>query len=131
LLLELLVVNAISTRKKLAKLDYQNTLDKALSLLRALEIDEALDLFYRLLQQNPFDFAIIDRIYPLELKKKSSEGFNKICQHVFSLESKSQEFHQLIITTWVDFKNKFEQPFNPKIFSDEQIFNFCHIIRLR
>ncbi len=112
----------------MANLDYQNTLDKALSQLRALEIDKALELFYQLLQQNPFDFAIIDRIYPLELKKKPSDGFNKICQHIFSLESKSQQFHQLIIATWVDFKNKFERPLNPNDFSDQQVFNlFFHL----
>ena len=110
------------------ELDYQNTLDKALSRLRALEIDEALGLFYRLLHANPFDFDIIQRIYPLEQQKKTTEGFNNICRHIFSLESKSKLFHQLIISTWLDFKNKFELSLDPNSFSDKQIFNlFFHL----
>lgn len=109
-------------------IDYQNTLDKALSRLRSLDINEALDLFYQLLEQHPLDIAILDRIYPLEQKRKTTDGFNRICQHIFSQESKSQEFHQLIITTWVDFRTRFESPFDLKQFSEQQIFNlFFHL----
>lgn len=114
----------------LVDLDYQNTLDKALSQLRALDINEALSLFYQLLKQHPLDISIINRIYPIEQKRKSSHGFNKICQHIFSQESKSQEFHQLIIATWVDFKNKIGSPVEAKIFTDKQVFNlFFHLGR--
>lgn len=109
-------------------LDYQNTLDKALSQLRALDIGEALKLLYRLLKQHPLDISIISRIYPLEQKRKSADGFNKICQHIFSQESKSQDFHQLMVATWVDFKSKFESSFELKQFSKQQIFNlFFHL----
>ncbi len=109
-------------------INYQNTLDKALSQLRALDVDEALDLFYQLLQQQPLDISIINHIYPIEQRRKSDNGFNKICQHIFSQDSKSQEYHQLIITTWVDFKNRFGSHLEPENFSDIQVFNlFFHL----
>lgn len=128
LLTELLVANFSLQTKSLIRLDYQNTLDKALSRLRSLDINEALDLLYQLLEQHPLDIAIIGRIYPLEQKRKTTDGFNRICQHIFSQQSKSQEFHQLIIATWVDFKTKLESPFDPKHFSEQQVFNlFFHL----
>jgi len=112
----------------LLDINYQNTLDKALSQLRALDINKALNLFYQLLKQHPLDISIINRIYPIEQKRKSSNGFNKICQHIFAQDSKSQEFHQLIIDTWVEFKNKTGSLVEPKNFTDKQVFNlFFHL----
>ncbi len=109
-------------------MDYQNTLDKALSQLRALEIDEALRLLYMLLKENPEDFSLIARIYAIEAKKKNPLGFDKICRHIFSIESMSAKFHQLLISSWTDFKAKFGTSIDPAQYSKQQVFNlFYHL----
>jgi len=45
-------------------------LNKAQAHLRALEIEEALILLYRLLEAHPNDLELIGRIYPFEIRKK-------------------------------------------------------------
>ena len=111
----------------MTNLDYQDVLDKALSQLRMLEIDKALVFFYQLLQQHPLDISLIQRIYAIEIKKKKPDGFNKICQHIFSIDSKSKEFHQLIIATWIDYKNKLSIKLAPELLSEQQTFHlFFH-----
>lgn len=103
-------------------------MDKALSQLRALEIDKALVLFYQLLEKHPQDLNLISRIYPIERKKKSKLGFRKISEHIFSISSMSKDFHQLIIQTYIDFKTEFGSIINPNEFSAEQAFNLFHHI---
>ena len=84
-------------------MDYTNTLDKALFHLRELEMDKALVLFYRLLADHSKDLELIRRIYCIEVKHPQSAGFEKICRHIFSLQSSQQDIHDLIVTTYDDF----------------------------
>jgi len=109
-------------------LNYQKTLDKALSKLRQLDINEALTLFNQLLQEHPNDLELINRIYLLANRKKNTDSFRIICHHIFSLDSKSTGFHQCIIATLNDYKHKFELELDPKILTTEQVFNlFFHL----
>lgn len=85
-------------------MNYTNTLDKALSYLRELELDKALTLFYQLLQEHPKDLELINRIYPLEAKRPQSPGYLKICLHIFGLQSSQAQLNQLVLETFGDFK---------------------------
>jgi len=103
-------------------------LDKALSLIRELNIKEALDVLYRLLSNQPDDLALIARIYPLEVRKSDPAGHFKICQSIFAIDSKTDEVHQLICSTWKDYKARFKDRINNKDFPKTSIFNlFFHL----
>jgi len=103
-------------------------LDKALCLIRELNIHEALDILYRLLKSQPDDLELIARIYPLEVRKNDPAGHFRICQWIFTIDSKTEEAHQLICSTWKDYKQRFRDPINIKNFPRVSIFNlFFHL----
>jgi len=103
-------------------------LDKALAQLRALNIGDALDIFYRILETQPDDLELIARIYPLEIRKKKHDGYLKICRHIFSIGSKTHKIHELFCLTWRDFKERFKDPIDIKDYSHQAIFNlFYHL----
>lgn len=109
-------------------LNYQNTLEQALIKLRQLDINKALKLFNQLLNERPQDLDLIARIYHLENRRKNTEDFKNLCHHIFSIDSKSSHFHQLIISTLNDYKQKFERPLEPNQLTHQQIFNlFYHL----
>ena len=104
-------------------MNYTETLDKALSCLRQLDLDKALLLFYSLLDEHPKDMELIDRIYKLEIKRPHLSGFERICRHIFSTNSASKEFHDYFLKVYADFINQYGA--NAE-FSDEQVFNLLH-----
>ncbi|TQV75495.1 hypothetical protein FLL45_11305 [Aliikangiella marina] len=104
-------------------MNYTETLDKALSCLRQLDLDKALLLFYQLLDENPRDLELIDRIYKLEVKRPHMPGFERICRHIFSVNSSSQEFHEYFVRAYTDFSEQFGR--NSE-FSDEQAYNLLY-----
>ncbi|TQV86584.1 hypothetical protein [Aliikangiella coralliicola] len=91
-------------------MDYTETIDKALSWLRELELDKALTLFYQLLEEHPKDLELIQRIYPLEIKRPNSSGYQKICQHIFSIQSNKPELQSLIVNTYCDYSKLRQEP---------------------
>ncbi|WP_444998094.1 tetratricopeptide repeat protein [Aliikangiella sp. IMCC44359] len=104
-------------------MDYTETLDKALYWLRELELDKALNLLYKLLEEHPTDLDLIQRIYPIEVKRPNHPGYQKICSHIFSIQSNTSDFHQLFIKTYVEFT----QLTNEKlVFSKQQQFNLLN-----
>jgi len=106
--------------------NYQNKMDKALSQLRSLEIDKALILFYQLLETEPCDIQLIERIYPLELRKKSADGFVRLSNHIFSQDSMSDEFHHLFAQTYSDLKTKTGKELKPSDMTRVQIYNLFY-----
>jgi predicted Zn-dependent protease len=87
-------------------MDYTDTLDKALAHLRELEMDKALNLFYKLLSQYPKDLDLIKRIYAIECKRPRPTGLEKICRHLFSLQTSRKELHEFIVNAYADFRKK-------------------------
>jgi hypothetical protein len=109
-------------------LNYQQTLNKALCELRSLNVNQALILFNRLLKEHPQDLELIKRIVLIENRKKESQGYKAICQHIFSIDSKSQTFHQYIISTFKAYNEKFETSIEPNKLTEQQVFNlFFHL----
>jgi|GEM_PF-3128370 len=104
-------------------MDYIETLDKALSFLRELELDKALTLFYQLLEEHPKDLELIQRIYQLEVKRPRLSGFEKICRHIFTLQSNKDNFRELFLNTWKDFSENLGKDHE---FSEQQTFNLLH-----
>lgn len=104
-------------------MNYTETLDKALSCLRQLDLGKALLLFYQLLDENPKDLELIDRIYKLEVKRPHLPGFQRICRHIFSTNSASKEFHDYFVKAYGDFTNEFG---SKEEFSDEQTYNLLY-----
>ncbi len=106
-------------------MDNLNKLDKALMLLRQLELDQALKLLFEILEDTPKDLALINRIYLLVMKKPQSAAFKKICLHIFKTKSQTPEFHQLIIDSFLDFSQHYNSDFT---FNRDELFNlFEHI----
>ena len=104
-------------------MDYTKSIDKASRLLQELEIDEALDIFYQLLQQHPNDLELIDRIYPLEIKRPTLPGFEKICLHIFGLNSSRQECKDYIVRAFGDYLRLLQKL--PEV-NDEKLFNLFY-----
>ena len=104
-------------------MDYTETLDKALSFLRELELDKALNLFYLLLEEHPRDLDLIHRIYPLEVKRPHLPGFEKICRHIFTIRSSKPEYHKLVLNAYNDFVSN--NIANDE-FSKQQVFCLLH-----
>jgi hypothetical protein len=77
--------------------NYNSELNSALSFLTKLEFDKALPLLYKLLDKNPNDLTLINRIYSLESKRKNNTGLIKICHYIFECKSNQPEFHSLLI----------------------------------
>ena len=106
-------------------MNYADTLDKALSYLRELEIDKAAQLLFKLLLKYPTDLQIIDQIYVFAVKKPQSNHFKKICLHLFNLNSQKSEFRQRLLKAYVDYHPHFPQEF---AFDKEIRFNlFLHL----
>ena len=106
-------------------MDNTSKLDKALSHLRQLDLDQALKLMFEILQDTPKDLTLINRIYLLVSKKPQSTAFKKICLHIFKIKSKTPEFHQLIIDSFLDFSQHYDNDFT---FNRDELFNlFEHI----
>lgn len=101
-------------------------LDKALTLLRQLDFDHAIKLFFEILQDTPKDLELIKRIYLLVIKKPQSQEYQKICFHIFNLKSHTEEIHQLIVQCYIDFTKLIK---NEHLFSKDEVFNlFEHLI---
>jgi len=110
-------------------MNYADTLDKALSYLRELELDKATSLLFKLLVEHPKDIELINRIYALEVKRPHSKNFQKICQHIFDINSNKLAFRQLIINTYIEFTKHHQLDKNLK---KETLFNlFCHFQALQ
>ncbi len=109
-------------------LDYQQTLDKALSYLSEFEFDKALSILYQMIDNYPFDKNLIKRVYNIEKNRNSSIGFEKICLTIFSFTSKSNDFHDYLISVIADYKTKSDSNFHPSNFDNHQIYNlFYHL----
>lgn len=86
--------------------NYNSELSSALSFLTKLEFDKALSLLYKLLDKNPHDMSLIERIYSLESKRKNSSGLVKICHYIFECKSNLPEFHSLLIKAAKEYLSK-------------------------
>lgn len=103
-------------------INYTNTLDKALSYLRELELDKAFLLFYKLLDEHPKDLELINRIYALESNNPQSPGYLRICLHIFSLQTSQTKLKQMILNTFSDFKKHIGQ----YDFDEQHTFSLIH-----
>jgi tetratricopeptide (TPR) repeat protein len=83
-------------------MDYNLTLSKATALAAQLEVERAIELMQKLLQNYPYQLELIERIYKLSARLPSSNQYNKICNHIFNLKSNKPSINQLIIQSFVD-----------------------------
>jgi len=84
-------------------MDYTQSIAKATALIRELEIDDALDILHRLLKEFPLDIELINRIYSLEVKRPGLSGFDRICDHIFSISAKGNQYRNLIYQSFGDY----------------------------
>lgn len=107
--------------------DYQSQLDKALQLVRQLEIDQGLAIMYQLLARQEKNLELVERIYALELRRPLNPGFERICQHIFSQVSAKTDWHQKMISSYIDYQRlRGEEP----ALDDRQLFNLLpHLAR--
>jgi len=102
---------------------YTRQLDKALKLIRALDFNRALPILHQLLTEKPHDIPLIQQIYSIEWGRQNIAGFRKICWHIFSMNSKSDQLTPIIIQAVSDYKVMIDPQFSLVGFNRQQIFN--------
>ncbi|MGX5173477.1 hypothetical protein ACUR5C_05560 [Aliikangiella sp. IMCC44653] len=114
-------------------LDYRQTLDKASTLVRRLELAAAADLLLDLLSENPTDFELIERVFKLTKNNPQTAGFYRLCVFLFSYYQSLPQKHDLTIEAYKILKE--QQPIEaPHAFlaelPDSAFFNlFKHLAR--
>jgi len=107
---------------------HQEQLAKAYSHIRQLDIKSALKIFYSILDEEPNNVAIVRKIYPFELKQANNKNFKLLCLRIFSCDSKSQEWHELVLDTFQDFRLRFPNWKSKIALEKNQLFNlFFHL----
>ncbi len=101
-------------------------LEKALKLLRMLDFNRALAVFYQLLDENPQDISIIQQIYKIELGRQSVPGLKKLFSHIFSIQSMRSELTPLVTEAAKDYKVFIDAKFSLQAFNRQQIFTLAY-----